>query len=204
MRLHKLRYWSGSGKVTWSILSLFLLAAAVTGLFTVSLSPFRAFGGAIWLKDGIHYMKDADISQRIESLNAPKEALLAESIRNATPSCEIIESGFCQRSPQDYVYKTLTTPAVAYKPGTPDKKEVIGYCTLCNDGTFSPSCAVGRGACSWHDGVAAYNVERYKITPGTPATEARAAIYSYDVRTYKDSEMYTKPSTPELKAVVGF
>jgi hypothetical protein len=41
------------------------------------------------------------------------------------------------------------------------KKEITGYCTLCNDGTYSPTCATGRGACSHHGGVAQWNAPIY-------------------------------------------
>lgn len=45
------------------------------------------------------------------------------------------------------------------------EKKVTGYCTLCSDGTYSPSCATGRGACSWHGGVAQWNAPRYSSVP---------------------------------------
>ena len=41
-------------------------------------------------------------------------------------------------------------------------KEIVGYCTLCNDGTRFPTCATGRGACSHHGGVAEFNAPIYK------------------------------------------
>lgn len=57
-----------------------------------------------------------------------------------------------------------------YHPAVPEKshaetvttysREVTGYCTLCNDDTYSPSCATGRGACSYHGGVAQWNAPR--------------------------------------------
>ena len=79
-----------------------------------------------------------------------------------------------------YIYH----PAVAEKSHTETvttyKQEVASYCTLCNDGTYSPSCATGRGACSHHGGVAQWNAPRYKNVPeystktviDTPAQEA--------------------------------
>ena len=59
-------------------------------------------------------------------------------------------------------YKTyIYHPAVAEQSHTEQvttyQEKVTGYCTLCNDGTYSPSCATGRGACSWHGGVAEWN-----------------------------------------------
>lgn len=60
-------------------------------------------------------------------------------------------------------------PAVAEKSHvekvTSYKKEITSYCTLCNDGTYSPSCATGSGACSHHGGVAEWNAPRYSNIP---------------------------------------
>ncbi len=39
---------------------------------------------------------------------------------------------------------------------------IVGYCTLCNDGTRSPSCSTGRGTCSHHGGVKEWNAPIYK------------------------------------------
>jgi hypothetical protein len=190
--------------ISWKVLAIATVLIIIVGLFTLNVSPFRAFGGAVWLKNGVHYISDAQISNHIEQLNAPKEAKIADKISSSTPSCDSLDEGFCQKTSGEYVYKTLITSAVAYKSGTPDRKEIIGYCTLCNDGTLSPSCAVGRGACSWHGGVASYNVPEYRTIPGTPAVQAQPAVYSYTSKTYKDSQLYYKPETPSLKAITGF
>ena len=56
---------------------------------------------------------------------------------------------------EKYHYETVTTY----------EHEITGYCTLCNDGTYSPTCAVGRGACSHHGGVAEYNSPIYSEVP---------------------------------------
>lgn len=70
----------------------------------------------------------------------------------------------------DIKYKTYV-----YYPAVPEKsheetvvnyrQEIAGYCTLCNDGTYSPSCATGKGACSHHGGVAQWNAPRYRQVP---------------------------------------
>lgn len=62
-----------------------------------------------------------------------------------------------------------------YHPAVPEKshietittyrQQITGYCTLCNDGTYSPSCATGRGACSYHGGVAVWNAPVYSNVP---------------------------------------
>jgi hypothetical protein len=187
-----------------AILILTVALIGIWGSSHIDTQPIRAFGGAVWLDNGLQYMSDGQISDRIEKIIAPAELKIVDTIISTTPSCENVESGFCQREPSTYAYKELVTPAVAYKPGTPDTKRVTGYCTLCNDGTFSPSCAVGRGACSYHGGVAAYGVERYVIIPGTREVAAQPAEYSYNPKSYLDSPNYIKPSEPSLNTVASF
>ena len=36
---------------------------------------------------------------------------------------------------------------------------------MCRDGTYSPSCATGRGACSHRGGVAQWNAPIYRNVP---------------------------------------
>ena len=67
-------------------------------------------------------------------------------------------------------YKTyIYHPAVPEKSHTEQvttyEQKVTGYCTLCQDGTYSPSCATGRGACSHHGGVAQWNAPRTSNVP---------------------------------------
>jgi len=193
-----------NGRKLWTLFSIVMIILVIVGIFNMNIQPFNALGGAIWLKDGVHYISDTQISKRIEQINAPKEAALADGIAKSTPFCDKVDEGFCQNSQMDYAFKSLAIPAVPYKPGTPDRKEIIGYCTLCNDGTYSPSCAVGRGACSWHGGVSAYNVPEYTTIPGTPEVKAVAAVYSYEPKAYKDSPAYISPDKPSLKEIVKY
>lgn len=54
-------------------------------------------------------------------------------------------------------------PAVKlYNKVNPLIKHITGYCTLCADGTIS--YATGRGACSWHGGVAEWNHPMYETS----------------------------------------
>ena len=67
-------------------------------------------------------------------------------------------------------YKTyIYHPAVAEKTHTETvttyREEINGYCTLCGDGSYSPSCATGSGACSHHDGVAQWNAPVVRNVP---------------------------------------
>lgn len=78
----------------------------------------------------------------------------------------------------DGVYTTYVYhPAVAAKTHQETevtyREEVTGYCTLCMDGTYSPSCATGRGACSHHGGVAQWNAPR---TSKVPVNSSRLVV----------------------------
>lgn len=201
---HYVRKQLTSRSFAVSILVIASIVIIIGCIFNTNVSPFRAFGGAIWFNHGSHYISDAEIADRVEKINAPAEAKIIDDISKTTQSCDTVESGFCEQSPNIYTYKDIITPAVTYQAGTPDTKKVVGYCTLCNDGTFSPSCAVGRGACSYHSGVNAYNVPEYSTIPGAPEVPAQPAVYSYTPKTYQDSLSYIKPAVPALDAVTNF
>jgi hypothetical protein len=64
-----------------------------------------------------------------------------------------------------YVYHQAVPEKSHTETVTTYEKKVSGYCTLCNDGTYSPSCATGRGACSYHGGVDEWNAPEYTNTP---------------------------------------
>lgn len=64
-----------------------------------------------------------------------------------------------------YIYHPAVPEKTRTEMVTTYRQEVASYCTLCNDGTFSPSCATGRGACSHHGGVAQWNAPRYRNVP---------------------------------------
>ena len=64
-----------------------------------------------------------------------------------------------------YVYHAAVPEKSHTETTTTYKDEISGYCTLCRDGTYSPSCATGRGACSHHGGVAEWNAPRYRKVP---------------------------------------
>lgn len=64
-----------------------------------------------------------------------------------------------------YIYHAAIAEKSHAEQVTTYQKQVTGYCTLCQDGTYSPSCATGRGACSHHGGVAQWNAPRYSNVP---------------------------------------
>jgi hypothetical protein len=64
-----------------------------------------------------------------------------------------------------YIYHAAVPEKSHTETVTTYQKKVIGYCTLCNDGTYSPSCATGRGACSYHGGVQEWNAPEYGNVP---------------------------------------
>lgn len=92
---------------------------------------------------------------------------------------------------KDCIYDGITYKTYIFHPEVPEKshnetittyrEEVTGYCTLCNDGTYSPSCATGRGACSHHDGVAQWNAP---ITTQVPVYTTNKVIDQPAVASY--------------------
>jgi hypothetical protein len=64
-----------------------------------------------------------------------------------------------------YIYHLAVPEKAHTETVTTYQKKVTGYCTLCNDGTYSPSCATGRGACSYHGGVQEWNAPEYSNAP---------------------------------------
>lgn len=72
-----------------------------------------------------------------------------------------------------YVYHPATAEKTHSETVTTYHEEIIGYCTLCNDGTYSPSCATGRGACSYHRGVAQWNAP---ISSNMPTSSTKTVI----------------------------
>jgi hypothetical protein len=108
---------------------------------------------------------NGEISQR-ENEKGSKNAKLKEDIIPTCDGINTIEN--CELNGKQYtLYKYYL--AVEEKSHTETvtkyKKEITGYCTLCNDGTYSPTCATGRGACSHHGGVARWNAPIYSQVP---------------------------------------
>lgn len=134
-------------------------------------------------------------------LAAPQEAKIADEIAKSTPMSDQLESGYCQETIGVFADKAMVMAAVAYRPAVRDRQQITGYCTLCVDGTYSPSCAVGRGACSFHGEIAQYNYPRYMTIPGKAAIQAQPAQYSYAPRTYQDSANYVKPAPANIDSI---
>lgn len=63
---------------------------------------------------------------------------------------------------ETYIYYPPVKEQYHIETKTTSVREQVGFCTLCNDGTYSPSCATGRGACSHHGGVAQFNAPIYR------------------------------------------
>ncbi len=136
--------------------------------------------GAVFMGNGINNTPDP-IS--LDSGQTQKQSITAK--KSVTlPNCDglSITSNCTSDGVQyaSYVYHEAVPEKSHDETVTTYKDEVSGYCTLCNDGTYSPSCATGRGACSHHDGVAQWNapihrnVQQYltKKIIDAPAQEA--------------------------------
>lgn len=80
-----------------------------------------------------------------------------------------------------YIYHPAVAEITHTVTDTTYKEVVTGYCTLCNDGTYSPSCATGSGACSWHGGVAQWNAPR---TSKVPVSTERVVVDAPAVAEY--------------------
>lgn len=76
---------------------------------------------------------------------------------NVTKNCELNGTVY-----EIYEYHPAQEEKNHYETNTTYEKKIVGYCTLCNDGTRSPSCSNGRGTCSHHGGVAEWNAPIYE------------------------------------------
>ena len=66
-----------------------------------------------------------------------------------------------------YIYHPAVEERSHMEQRSSSQQVITGYCTLCNDGTYSPSCATGRGACSHHGGVQQWNAPIYGTSTST-------------------------------------
>jgi len=116
-----------------------------------------------------------------ESVNKTTPAKAAEKV---TPTCDgttITNNCIIDNiSYSTYIYHSAVAEKSHIETITTYEQKITSTCTLCEDGTYSPSCATGRGACSHHGGVAQWNAPRYSSVPvsstkkiiDTPAAEA--------------------------------
>jgi hypothetical protein len=154
----------------WSILSIF-----ITGL-GIAVSIFSSYES----KEQLSINGMNDISKELSS-----DSKLKENVVRTCDGVEIIED--CELDGKQYtLYKYHPPIEEKYHIETIKKykTEIVGYCTLCKDGTYSPSCATNGGACSRHGGVAQWNapiynqVEYYETVKiiDVPATDERYEV----------------------------
>lgn len=108
-------------------------------------------------------------SQTIEPSRITQPAKTTQKAEKITPTCDgttvtrdCVAEGITYST---YIYHPAVSEKTHTETVTTYRQKVTGYCTLCNDGTYSPSCATGRGACSHHGGVAQWNAPRYSSIP---------------------------------------
>ena len=103
---------------------------------------------------------------QLQPINTISPSKAAEKV---TPACDgtIVTKNCAVEgvSYTTYVYHTAVPEKSHMETVTTYEEKVTSYCTLCDDGTYSPSCATGRGACSHHGGVAQWNAPRYSSVP---------------------------------------
>lgn len=119
---------------------------------------------------------DANTTQNDRTVDSSLIKTISEDIgvkkdKIETPQCDgTMVTADCFSDGQKYT-TFVHHPAVAevshVVTRTVYENKVVSYCTRCMDGTFSPSCATGRGACSHHGGVAQWNAPRYGSVPVT-------------------------------------
>ncbi len=89
------------------------------------------------------------------------EPLLVCDGTNITVNCEL--DGIVYEL---YVYHPAVSEKSHYEEALNGYTQVVvGYCTMCNDGTRSPSCSTGSGTCSHHGGVKEFNAPIYESVP---------------------------------------
>ena len=142
-----------------------IVAKSEKGLDTETFKVHRTTAAEFVERKRIAEVQEAE-RKRVAAEKAEK--VKADAIK-AMPMCDgTITKDNCKH--EGAIYKTyIYFPAVAEKShkiiDTTYKEVVTSYCTLCSDGTYSPSCATGRGACSWHGGVAQWNAPRTSRVP---------------------------------------
>lgn len=85
---------------------------------------------------------------------------------NITENCELNGIQYLK-----YKYHPAEDEKYHFENNTTYTREIVGYCTLCNDGTYSPSCSTGSGTCSHHGGVAQWNAPVYETISHTEHTK---------------------------------
>lgn len=134
----------------------------------------------------------AAAQQKVEAAKAKAAKAKADAIK-ALPVCDGMKvTSKCKAD--GGVYKVYVYhPAIAAKTHqetvTTYKEKVTGYCTLCADGTYSPSCATGRGACSWHGGVAQWNAP---IKSSVPVYDTKQVVDEPAKEAYYDKVLDTQ------------
>jgi len=139
--------------------------------------------GALLL--GVLGASSSTTPSNVDTIQSPKTAPSTTTVKEKTkPTCDgtVVTNGCTLEGSnyKTYIYHAAVEEKTHTETITTYKEEVASYCTLCDDGTYSPSCATGRGACSHHGGVAQWNAPRYHAVPventktivDTPAKEA--------------------------------
>ena len=138
------------------------------GFISVSVLLLAIIGGVTG-KSQPSKLSNAKSANSTHSKRASSRTANSQTKSKAKPICD------GTNVTADCVVDGVNYSTYVYHPAVPEKthtetvttyqRKVTGYCTLCNDGTYSPSCATGRGACSWHGGVQEWNAPEYENIP---------------------------------------
>lgn len=134
---------------------------AIVGIIAAGLVLIGGIGGAL----GDTETSRQNIAPAVTPVPASNERPAEDTIptcdgKDVTKNCTLDGIAY-----STYIYHVAEPEKSHTETVTKYERKVSSYCTLCNDGTYSPSCATGRGACSHHGGVAQWNAPRYSNVP---------------------------------------
>jgi hypothetical protein len=135
-----------------------LIGIATAGIISLSAIGSVTNNSQTSITDGAQSSK-AVPSVNVQPESAPKAKPICDGT-SITTLCTVDGVSY-----KTYVYHAAVAEKTHTETTTTYQEKVTGYCTLCNDGTYSPSCATGRGACSYHGGVQQWNAPRTTKVP---------------------------------------
>lgn len=135
--------------------------------------------------DGSESIQSEEINDEDEIDDS--ESIQSENIAQICDGLNIIEN--CELNGvqyETYIYYPAREEKYHYETKITYVNKIVGYCTLCNDGTRSPSCSTGQGTCSHHGGVSEWNAPIYQEV--AKKTEIKVIDFPYVEARYETVE----------------
>lgn len=144
----------------------------------IGLSSFLLLGcagAAADINPGLNTESSEEVSIKEETAKTPVPTPTPTPTPTPVPVCDGVNvTSGCQVDGvmySKYIYHPAVPEQSHIETSTTTEQVVADYCTLCVDGSWSPTCATGRGACSHHGGVSQKNVPRYANQTHTTETK---------------------------------